>query len=210
MKFVVAHSGLTSTALIGNWRIPSREVADFRSAQALLAFADERAAALGEHCRRELIEAQERGYEVGLARGRQEVARETAEALAALAQENSRRWRDLHQAISQLALEVVRRVAGEIGHDALVEHIAVQTFSEVQAERPFAVRVPPGAQEGVKRRLTSMGGQIRVVSDPALADDECVFETEGGWIHAGFNLQLEALMAAFAAAGAQSGDEVWA
>lgn len=206
MRYLVVHSGLSSTALIDGWRIPASQVAEFGSAQALLAFADERAAALDEHCRRELIQAEARGYEAGLARARAETARQTSEALATVAQEDERRWRELRQAIGRLALEVVRRVAGEIGHDALIEHVAVQTLSELQVERPFAVRVPPCAQEGVLRRLTDLGEQIRVVSDPALAEGECVFETEEGRIHAGLNLQLEALAGAFAAVDSQNGE----
>lgn len=200
MSYLLISSDPGASLLADGWRIPADQVPALRSALDVLAQACQRLDAverLAEEARAEARAAgQAEGREQALATGAAATAVRLAELSAA-----DRVLRDaLRDQVGQLALEVVRRIAGRLASEAVVQQLAEQAVHELLPDQPIVVRVAPAAAGATAQRLWALNAAIEVVSDDALGPLDCVLEGPGGRAEASLETQLAALEAAFAEA----------
>ena len=143
------------------------------------------------------------GHTAGLAAGYGEgraaaMAEVSAELLALTGRADADRAR-LRNDVSQLALEVVRRIAGEIGEADTVAALAGRAAADLLPDAIATVRVRPEALDATASRLAGNRG-LTIIADPALAFGDCLIETPLGISHAGLDIQLAAVERAWSAA----------
>ena len=97
-----------------------------------------------------------------------------------------------------LALEIVRRIAVDLGPDATVAALAERAVRDLLPEEPIRVRVAAERVGAVSARLWPIHGRVEVAAEPGLDPDECLIDTPSGHVRAGLAVQLAALEKAFA------------
>ena len=147
--------------------------------------------------------ARDAGYAEGLAAGRRAAAEEVAAQQAALAVAAQRERLALRQqaqaSVSMLALEVVRKLAGELDAAELVAALAREAVRQLVDDEPVTLIVHPAAVERVRERAAAAthGLAISVQEDAALAPTDCRLVTRSGTTHAGLHTQLRRLESAW-------------
>ena len=111
-----------------------------------------------------------------------------------MARREERRRRQ--EEITTLALEVVRRLVGELGDERIVAGLAERAAAELAPDTVATVRVPSAHGEAVKSRLKGRAG-LTVEPDPTLSGMDCVVETALGRHYAGLETQLAQIEAAW-------------
>jgi flagellar biosynthesis/type III secretory pathway protein FliH len=198
MRLLLTFAGEAPLLLADGWRVPASQVAAFDDARQTCRTLAELAAARQAEAERARCE----GFEAGMREGREAAAAEAAAAVsgAMLA------WRaavdELQARCGGLALEVVRRLAGELDADDLLRGVARCVLEEIRQEQPFAVRTSPARAAKAEEWARCASPPLRLLVDEALPDDVCEFETAFGSVRAGFRLGLAALEQALAAADA--------
>ena len=151
--------------------------------------------------RREAEQAAAR--EQAVAEGRDQGRRE------ALAQEAARLWDawdaaarsaqvDLHTlrgALVALSLQVVQRIATELGPAAVMAAIAEQAARELLPDSATIVRVHPDVAAAVRERIGALPGVLEVRADASLGRCDCALSTPAGQRLAGLPAQLDRLAA---------------
>lgn len=197
MTYLVLHADRGTTALTDDPIVPASDVPSFASALALLAKAGAlhddsaaRAAAVTEAAR---VEGYERGRQEGLVAGEAEIRAELFRLAVRDAEERAKRRDD----VATLAIEVVRRIAAEIGEDAFVAAIADRATASLSADTAATVRVAPRDVETVRTRLVERTA-LAVEADATLLPGDCIVETPLGRTHAGLETQLTQIEKAWA------------
>ena len=189
MSFVVLHADQFTTALATNPIVPAAQIDRLRDTLALF----EEAGRVRDEARGSIAEARElgraEGYEAGRREGRaageEEIRAEHLRLTVRARDEEPRRRAE----IATLALEVVRRIAGELGDPAVVAGLAERAAATVSPDQAAVVRVAPPALAEAAARLRDRPG-VTVEADPALSGTDCVVETPYGRTHAGLDVQL--------------------
>jgi len=197
LTLTVVSAGEGVAALTDSWRIPRDQVRQMRDGLAMLQEGDRRLAAALSEVELSRASARRAGFEQGRAEGLREASDEAAAILARLAAEAGREREILRDSIGRLALEVVRRVAGELDSNAFMPALVERAVRDVLPDQPLRVRVAPGAAPSVETRLWAINAAIEVVPDDQLAELDCVLETASGRVQAGLEAQLVALERAF-------------
>lgn len=184
-RFVVAVNGPVVRA--EDWRIAGAAQEVIEQARQVLAQA-----------RQEVEQARARGRDEGLAAGRSEALAGFADELMQVRRLKEDLGRRHEDAIVDLATAIVARIAPQLGAETLVPAIAAEAARAATGDRYLIIRVAPAAASAVRaaaegwRRLHSSGA-IEVIADDALADFDCLLETEVGIIRAGLDEQLDAI-----------------
>ena len=107
--------------------------------------------------------------------------------------------------VVEIALEVVRRVAGEVGPERWLAALARRAAEELVEREPAGLRVHPDRVEGVGAEL---GGAPfdDVVGDESLGPDECWIESPFGRVDVSLETQLRRVLA-LAGDGTSAGAE---
>lgn len=161
-------------------------------------------AAAAEHRVRAQRDAEAARAEL-LATARQETDRETTRILAATEVAARRRLVLLRTEIATAIAEGVARVIAGVDLAEAVARAAQKALAELTARHTVTVRVNPAAEARTRAALADRGAVVVVRADPALAPDDCVLETEAGFVHAGLGAQIERLREALLAAAAEDG-----
>lgn len=198
MTVTVIAAGAGVAALTDSWRIPREQVQALRDGVSLLRESDRRLATSLSEIEFRKASARRAGFALGREEGRRLAAEESAAALAALGAEKVREIAALQESVGHLALEIVRRVAGELDAGVLLPALVDRAVREVLPDQPVSVRVPPQLVGLVETRLFPINGAIEVVGDPDLTELDCVLETANGRVQASLEAQLAALERAFA------------
>ncbi|PAX06987.1 FliH/SctL family protein [Sphingomonas lenta] len=189
MSFVVLHADRFATALADDPVVPAAQVARFRDALTLLAEAgrlrEEASGSVDEAHAAGRAEGYEAGRLEGRAAGEEEMGGELLRLARQAAEEEPRRRAE----IATLALEVVRRIAGAVGEEAMVAGLAERAVATVSPDVQAVVRVPPAAAAAVAARLGDRPA-LSVEADATLTGADCVIETPLGRTHAGLETQL--------------------
>jgi flagellar biosynthesis/type III secretory pathway protein FliH len=178
------------------WRIPAQQVRAVSDA----AEAAGELRALQASLRAGAAAARRMARAEGLAAGRAD-ARAEVESLVEAARadfEADVRGLEAHMAahIADLALAIVRRLAGsELGH-AFVARAAAEAARSLIGDAPLRVHCHPSAAAAVKLQLSDILPSADVQADADAAPDCCVFETRDGEVDASVQVQTEALEAA--------------
>ncbi len=124
--------------------------------------------------------------------------------LRCLEQAHDAAWRSQYDQLGDLALEVVRRLAGELGAEAMVLGLAREALASPEAAGASTVRVHPEIADAVARALSPPDSlqtphdarpRALVRADASLSLFGCVLETPLGSIDAGLEAQLGRLSA---------------
>jgi len=147
-------------------------------------------------------EDRRRGYEQGLAEGREAAKAEMTEILMKAREEAE----ELRAASKEAAIPIARRMAERIVgralelHPSLIADIATQALVASRARSgPITLRVNPAdllALEPERPRLAArLGGSIdlRLMADENVAQGGCIIETNVGRLDARLDRQLDAI-----------------
>jgi len=198
MSFVLLHADRLRSVATDDPLVPAAEAERVRDAAGLLVAAG-RLREVAEHdiaAARDAARAA--AAEQGLAQGLAEAKAHTTEALARLGAQAAEREQARSRDVARLAVEVVRRIAGELPDGALVAGLAERAAAGLTADQPATVRVAPAAADAVRARLADRPG-LMVEGDATLEADDCVLETALGRTHAGLETQLSAVERAWTA-----------
>ncbi|TGX52241.1 hypothetical protein E5A73_15685 [Sphingomonas gei] len=189
MSYLVLHADRLATALADDPLVPAADVSRVQDALALLAEAGalRRGAAETTDAAREVARAE--GYAEGRAEGLAAAESERQAELFRIALRDGELQRARQKDIARLALEVVRRIAGELDDQTMVAAIAERAAAQLAPDSAAIVRVAPPALDAVRARLDGRAG-ISVETDPLLEGQDCVIETALGRTHAGLDTQL--------------------
>jgi len=189
MSFLVLHADRLATALADDPLVPAAEVGQVQDALALLAAAGElrREAETAIEAARESARAE--GFAIGREEGLTAAETERQAELFRIALRDSELQRERQKDIARLALEVVRRIAGELDQGTMVAGLAERAAAQLAPDTVAVVRVSPVAVDAVRARLNGRSG-LSVEADPLLDAKDCVIETALGRTHAGLDTQL--------------------
>jgi flagellar biosynthesis/type III secretory pathway protein FliH len=152
--------------------------------------------------------AAEQAREHGQAQGREEGQREAGEQLAAtltaLAQSSAHEREQLRADVGALALQVVRKLLGNIAEDTVLAGLAATAANDLLGTQPVALVVHPDLCQAIRDRLAAATDgtpalRCEVRGDPACSRDACRLETEHGSVDASLEAQLARLEAVWAA-----------
>lgn len=193
MTYVLLASAPTVTLLSERAIIPAADVAPLHSVAELVAAVETHRDAVARAARAE-------GFEAGRAEGLERAAARTAEVLAETHRVLDAERDRLRGQAAALALDIVRRIAVELGPDATVAALAERAVRDLLPQEPIRVRVAAERVGTVSARLWPIHERVEVAAEPGLDPDECLIDTPSGHVRAGLAVQLAALEKAFARA----------
>jgi type III secretion protein L len=132
------------------------------------------------------------GFATGVKEGRAEAKKMQAAALAAVEADLSRAAADMKGRAEGLALEIVRRIAGQQAADMVAGAVAVAIRDLGEAEYLRLV-VHPAAEARTRARLAELGRNYEVDTDPSMAPTDGFIVTKDGRIEIGIDTQLDAI-----------------
>jgi len=147
-----------------------------------------------ETARRAYDVEQARGYAEGRAAGATEAARLIADARGAI----DEYLESVEFQVAELALDVVRRVLGQIELGELVARAAQEAATDFRRARFLKITVHPDAADQVRSAFADRDVTVVVEADPHLARTACIIASEILVIDAGIDAQLGAIAEAFA------------
>jgi flagellar biosynthesis/type III secretory pathway protein FliH len=189
MSFLVLHADRLATALTDDPLVPAADVGRVQDALALLAEAGSLRAGVGDAIDAAREAARAEGFAAGRAEGLAAAESERQAELFRMVMRDGELQRERQKDIARLALEVVRRIAGELDHGTMVAGLAERAAAQLVPDSVAVVRVAPGAVERVRVQLDGRAG-LSVEADPSLDGQDCVIETALGRTHAGLETQL--------------------
>lgn len=140
----------------------------------------------------------------GLIEGRERGLRDCARAMQALVQARSVATEDLRRRAGEVAIGVVKHIAPSIGAERLVASLVAEAMQRMVFEPHLLVRIHPDIVEPARKEIRALGAavppDIEIIGDPELGRLDCIIESEGGVVRAGFNEQLEQTRRILAAA----------
>jgi len=179
----------------------AEEAAAWQDGFRFLAAARRAAAEVNEIARKTYAVEYARGFAEGRAAGANEAARLVSETMAKV----DRHLASLEQGIGALALNVVRRVLGELDAGELIALAAAQAVGEFRREKWLKVTVHPAAADRVRAVLAALpaddGPTLTVESDPAIDERACILASDIAVVDASLEAQLEAFAVAFGQGG---------
>jgi flagellar biosynthesis/type III secretory pathway protein FliH len=197
MSLIVLHADRFATVLAVDPVIPAAGRPALDDALALLAEARSVREAATASADADRQRGFDEGKAEGLALGRQEAADEHRAELFRLAMRDGEERRARQAEMSALALEIVRRVAGDLGDDTVVAALAERAARDVAPDTVALVRVAPANHVAVAARLRDRPG-LSVEPDDTIGPRDCVVETSLGRTHAGLDTQLAQIEAVWA------------
>ena len=156
----------------------------------------ERVAAAAEEAR---VKGYVHGREQGAVDGRDEVAAQIVELSKSAGLEREQ----LRGEIAALALQVVRKLLGQLPADGVLAALAETAAREMVPTQTLTLFVHPDQCDTVRARLADTGAgeaatpRFEVQPDPDFAPDTCRIETEHGSVDASLEAQLARLAGAW-------------
>jgi type III secretion protein L len=188
--FVLIRADAASTLLRDDPIVRAGDVPVLAEAERLLASAT----ALRDDARRASEDAADaaraEGYAAGHAEGLAAGSAEIRDELLRLAGADAERAAAQRGDLARLALEVIRRIAAELGAPEMVAALADRAAAAVAPDTPLTVRVPPAALARTRERVRA---HATVEPDETLGATDCVLVTPLGEVRAGLETQLAQL-----------------
>ena len=141
------------------------------------------------------------GYQEGRMAGEEEAARLVSDTVAKV----DRYLGSIEKDVVGMALDVVRRMLGDMDVAALVAKAARQAVADVRRAKYLKITVHPAAADEVRTALQAMledsglGLTIEILTDSTLAEGGCIVASDVAVIDASIDAQLAAIGAAIAA-----------
>lgn len=143
-------------------------------------------------------EGYDSGYEKGQAEGYEAALEHIAVKLVILAKEANAAREALEERAGDLAIKIVEKIASDLGTNETIAALAKSAAAEMLPREPVVLRVHPDKHQYMTKNVLDHADEpssriIDVISDPALAVNDCVLETEFGQITADLKTQLKVL-----------------
>lgn len=149
-------------------------------------------------------EARVKGYVTGHEQGALEARDDLAATIVHLTQAAEQQRVQLRDEIAVLALQVVRKLLGQMQVDGVLAALAETAAREMLPTQMLTLFVHPDRCDAVRARLASStaetdtaGARFDVQPDPDCAADACRIETEHGTVDASLEAQLTRLATAW-------------
>lgn len=192
MSFLLLHKGGAGTLLTDDPVVPAAEIPALQQSLKLLSHAEGRLETVAQQAAALADAAKQEGFEAGRRLGEAAAAAQISARLFDLEVKAAQIRAEQRVEAAKLAIEIVRRIAAEVGTETLVAGLAEKAASELAPDTHSVVRVSPASRESVSERLARFD-RLTVTADPLLSDDDCVVETSSGVIRAGLETQLAAI-----------------
>ncbi|MBE1161428.1 FliH/SctL family protein [Dyella acidiphila] len=145
----------------------------------------------------------------GRIEGREAGLRECADALQALVEARAAATAELRKRAGDIAIGVVKHIAPAIGAERIVASLVAEAMQKLVFEPHLLVRIHPDVVAQARSEVSALGAaaapDIEIIGDPNLDRFDCIIESAGGIVRAGFNEQLEQARVILAAAEKSSG-----
>ena len=166
------------------------------SAEQIVAAAEEEAVRIREEAKAAYEEEKRRGYDDGIAAGKQEILMQKLDLIDA----SVSYMESVEQKMSDIVMKALKKCVAEIGDRELVVQIVKKSMQAiVRNQNQITVRVASEMVPVVKARIDEILSEfhsltfIDVREDPHLSATACVVETEAGSVDASVEGQLEAI-----------------
>lgn len=184
MSYALLSPGLLATRAV----IKADEITLIETASDLLVRAQDSVV----RARAEADQLRAQARDEGRQQGVEEVRREVADRLAALAEDLAREQRRRDEELGTAALAAVEAIIGAAGLEAIGPALIQQALSGFVGDEAVVVRVAPGMAKPLKKILRE-DSRVTVEVDAALEPLDCELRTGRGTIRAGLSVQLAAL-----------------
>ncbi len=185
--------------------VPATAWAALSEAQAIV----DQANALLHQAQGEVAQIRAEARAEGLQQGHQQGQQDFAAALEALAAARATATEELRRRAGDIAIGVVRHIAPAIGAERLVASLVAEAMQKLVFEPHLLVRVHPDAAAPARAEVAALGAaaapDTEIIGDPELDRFDCIIESAGGVVRAGFNEQLDQARVILAAAEQASG-----
>jgi flagellar biosynthesis/type III secretory pathway protein FliH len=195
------------TLVMDDLVIPAADVAHFVS----FSDASEAVSRLGTTMQSRIEAAEKTGFEKGFGMGRtqglEKAGAEVSQHLLMLQEKAARQERRMQDSVAQLAVQIVRKIAENLGPAETVAALAATASRELLTGGWLVVQVHPSVLEIVEANLAYLQNDPEIVcrveirADESLKPFDCLLETEFGTTVAGLDGQLESLEKIFRPAG---------
>ena len=176
--------------------VKAADVATVRTAAEIVAAAEARAAEVREDAKAAYEAERQRGYEMGLADGKAEIAMQKLD----LVDSSVAFMEGVEAKMAEVVMKALKSCVTEVGDREMVVQIVRKTMSAViRTQRQVTLRVAPELVETVRARVSELTASFPtietfdVVEDPRLKGPACVLETEAGVADASVETQLAAI-----------------
>lgn len=169
----------------------------------------DQANALLRQARDEVAQVHAQARAEGLQEGHRQAMQDFAAALQALAAARATATEDIRRRAGDIAIGVVRHIAPAIGAERLVAALVAEAMQKLVFEPHLLVRVHPNAAAQARAEVAALGAaaapDTEIIGDAELDPFDCIIESAGGMVRAGFNEQLDQARVILAAAEQASG-----
>jgi type III secretion system HrpE/YscL family protein len=197
MSFLLWHRDRSVGIAAGRSVLRANEVPLFADAQQLC----ERLEQLNHDKVRYIAQAGDEARATGFAEGRDEGRRagrdEIAAQLAAMTRAAAEERDRLRGEVGLLALQVVRKLMGQVAPDAVLAGLAATAVRDMLPTQTMTLFVHPDQCDAVRARVAAgaegsdeSAARIDVQPDPDCAEGTCRIETEHGAVDASLETQL--------------------
>ncbi len=176
--------------------VKATDAATVASATEIIAAAEADAARIREEAKSAYEEERKRGYEKGLADGKEEIIMQKLE----LVDSSVSFMEGVETKMAEVVMKALRSCVVEIGDKEMVVQIVKKTLAAViRTQRTVTLHVPPELVETVRARVAELKAAyptietFDVVEDSRLKGAACVLETEAGVADASAETQLAAI-----------------
>lgn len=147
------------------------------------------------------------GLQQGLADAADQARAHLADALAQQTRAHEQARQQLQQDLATLALEVFRKLLGELPAEQRLARLAAQAARELLPARTWRLHVHPTQLTALRAALAALDpadkaglARAEIVADAELAEGDCRLTTEFGTADAGLDAQLQRLARAWSLA----------
>ncbi len=176
--------------------VKATDAASVSSATEIIAAAEADSARIREEAKSAYEEERRRGYEKGLADGKEEIIQQKLE----LVDSSVSFMEGVETKMAEVVMKALRSCVEEIGDREMVVQIVKKTLAAViRTQRTVTLHVPPDLVETVRSRIAELKAAYTtietfdVVEDSRLKGAACVLETEAGVADASAETQLAAI-----------------
>ena len=176
--------------------IKAEEIATLATASEIVAAAEAEAAKILEDAKRTFAEERQKGYEKGLADGRQEILQQKLDLL----DESVKYMESIEHEMGAVVMKALRKCVQDIGDEEMVIQVVRRAMATiVRSQRQITLRVPADKVATVKARMSEILKDYpavnftEVLEDPRLTGVSCVVETAAGMVETSIEAQLAAI-----------------
>jgi type III secretion protein L len=146
-------------------------------------------------------EEEKRGYDAGVAAGKQEISNVMMDFVTKSANSFSKLEKD----VTEVVASALRKIIGKIDKTELIVSVVKTSLQKIKTQKHAKLKVAPAEAPLLRDRLTEITSGnshvlqfLEITSDVHLPLGSCVIETELGVVDASVAVQLESIENAFA------------